>query len=82
MIISWITPDEVGSSMVLYWAEDSKVKKSANSTVVTYKYYDYSSGYIHHCIIKNLEVSSEPCLVSPFLYVNEVCLWFKWICIS
>ncbi|KAL8134927.1 hypothetical protein AgCh_009803 [Apium graveolens] len=47
VIISWITPNEVGSSMLLYWADDSKVKKSANSTVVTYKYYDYSSGYIH-----------------------------------
>ncbi|KAK1362339.1 Purple acid phosphatase [Heracleum sosnowskyi] len=59
VIISWITPDEVGSSMVLYWAEDSKVKKSANSTVVTYKYYDYSSGYIHHCTIKNLEYDTK-----------------------
>lgn len=70
MIISWVTPDELGSSTVLYWAEDSKVKNIANSTVVTYKYYDYNSGYIHHCTIENLEVRSEPCPGFSFFYID------------
>ena len=56
VIISWITPDEPGSNTVFYWAENSKLKNSANGIVVTYKYYNYSSGYIHHCTINNLEV--------------------------
>ncbi|KAI3464898.1 hypothetical protein Pfo_021561 [Paulownia fortunei] len=55
VIVSWITPDESGSSSVLYWAANSQIKKTAYSIVVKYKYYNYTSGYIHHCTIKNLE---------------------------
>ncbi|XP_061350737.1 purple acid phosphatase 2-like isoform X2 [Gastrolobium bilobum] len=56
VIISWITPDEPGSSTVIYWAEDSKFKWQAYGFFLTYKYFNYTSGYIHHCTIQNLEV--------------------------
>lgn len=58
VIISWVTMDEPGSNFVLYWTEDSKQKKLAEGIVLTYKYFNYTSGYIHHCTIKDLEVSS------------------------
>lgn len=59
VIISWITPDEPGSNTVVYWAENSKLKGSANGIVLTYKYFNYTSGYIHHCKIKNLEYETK-----------------------
>ncbi|OMO87506.1 hypothetical protein CCACVL1_08988 [Corchorus capsularis] len=59
VIISWVTPDEPGSNLVHYWAENSKVKSSAESIVLTYKYYNYTSGYIHHCTIKDLKYDTK-----------------------
>lgn len=57
VIISWITPDEPGSSTVIYWAENSSdFKWQADGFFLTYKYFNYTSGYIHHCTIQNLEV--------------------------
>ena len=58
VIVSWVTPSEPGSSTVLYWAENSKLKKTARGIVRTYNYYNYTSGYIHHCTIHDLEVST------------------------
>ncbi|GAA0183578.1 phosphatase [Lithospermum erythrorhizon] len=60
MIISWITPDEPGSNRVLYWAENNEeLKYQAHGIVLSYKFYNYTSGYIHHCTIKNLEYDSK-----------------------
>jgi hypothetical protein len=56
--VSWVTQDEPGSKTVLYWAENSGLKKLADGFIVTYKYYNYTSGYIHHCTIEDLEVRS------------------------
>jgi len=58
VIVSWVTQDEPGSKTVLYWAENSGLKKLADGFIVTYKYYNYTSGYIHHCTIEDLEVRS------------------------
>lgn len=58
MIVSWVTMDEPGSSTVLYWSENSKLQNKAKGIVVTYKFYNYTSGYIHHCTITNLKVPS------------------------
>ncbi|KAK4772185.1 hypothetical protein SAY86_013960 [Trapa natans] len=55
MIVSWVTQDEAGSSVVLYWSEDSKHKKEAKGKHSTYQFYNYTSGYIHHCTILNLK---------------------------
>ncbi|KAJ8555543.1 hypothetical protein K7X08_013039 [Anisodus acutangulus] len=59
VIVSWTTPDEPGSNAVLYWAENSNVKSSAEGFIVSYKYYNYTSGYIHHCPIKDLEFDAK-----------------------
>lgn len=56
VIVSWTTPDEPGSNTVTYWAENSTDKKDAEGIVLTYKYVNYTSGYIHHCTITGLEV--------------------------
>lgn len=58
VIVSWITPDEPGSTTVVYWAETSEVKNSARGIILTYEYFNYTSGFIHHCTIHNLEVSN------------------------
>ncbi|KAF6146744.1 hypothetical protein GIB67_009030 [Kingdonia uniflora] len=60
---SGVTVDEPSSNTVVYWPENTKHKHSAEGTVFTYKYGNYISGYIHHCIIKKFK-----------LYVFLVCL--------
>ena len=57
VIVSWVTMDETGSSTVVYWSEKSKHKCKASGKVTSYTYYNYTSGYIHHCNIKNLKVN-------------------------
>ncbi|XP_034678532.1 purple acid phosphatase-like [Vitis riparia] len=59
VIVSWVTVDEPGSNTVLYWSEKSKRKNRAEGIMVTYKFYNYTSGYIHHCTIKNLEFNTK-----------------------
>ena len=56
VIVSWVTVDEPGSSTVLYWSADSKQKKAEGKSK-TYNFYNYTSGYIHHCTIKKLKVN-------------------------
>uniref|UniRef100_A0A803LPA9 Purple acid phosphatase n=1 Tax=Chenopodium quinoa TaxID=63459 RepID=A0A803LPA9_CHEQI len=57
VIVSWVTPIAADSSSVVYWTENSQHKYTAEGIVTKYKYYNYTSGYIHHCTIENLEVS-------------------------
>ncbi|KAA8536065.1 hypothetical protein F0562_028543 [Nyssa sinensis] len=59
VIVSWVTVDEPGSDTVLYWSENSQIKNNATGIVVTYQFYNYTSGYIHHCTIKNLEFNTK-----------------------
>uniref|UniRef100_A0A2P2KMY6 Purple acid phosphatase n=1 Tax=Rhizophora mucronata TaxID=61149 RepID=A0A2P2KMY6_RHIMU len=59
VIVSWVTPDEPGSSKVLYWSENCKIKEKAKGKCSTYKFYNYTSGYIHHCKIKNLQHNTK-----------------------
>ena len=56
MIISWVTPDKPGSNRVVYWDENSGIRNHAEGYFTSYKYFNYTSGYIHHCTIENLEV--------------------------
>lgn len=58
VIVSWVTPVLQYPDYVVYWAAECKDKKKhkAYSSVKTYKYYTYVSGYIHHATIKHLEV--------------------------
>lgn len=66
VIVSWITMDEPGSNTLVYWSGHSKLIKKARGKITTYKFYNYTSGYIHHCTINNLEV----CL---FSYHSSTC---------
>ncbi|XP_027148300.1 purple acid phosphatase-like [Coffea eugenioides] len=59
VIVSWITADEPGSNIVLYWPENSKHIFRADGIVLTYKYYNYTSGFIHHCTIEDLEYDTK-----------------------
>ncbi|KAJ4716632.1 Purple acid phosphatase, partial [Melia azedarach] len=59
VIVSWVTQDEAGSNTVIYWSENTKQKKQAEGKVYTYKFYNYTSGYIHHCTIRNLEFNTK-----------------------
>lgn len=60
MIISWVTPMEKYPNTVTYWAEGKdkhKHKHKRHSFIKFYKYFNYTSGYIHHATIKRLEVN-------------------------
>lgn len=59
MIVSWVTVDEPGSNTVLYWSENGHKKKEAKGKMNTYKFSNYTSGYIHHCTIRNLEYNTK-----------------------
>lgn len=56
VIVSWVTMDEPGSNTVLYWSGNTKQIQKAQARITTYKFYNYTSGYIHHCTINNLKV--------------------------
>ncbi|KAH6780086.1 purple acid phosphatase 10 [Perilla frutescens var. hirtella] len=59
VIVSWVTADEPGSNTVVYWAENSSHKYKAKGSKTKYKFYNYTSGYIHHCTIKKLEYDTK-----------------------
>ncbi|KAF8013513.1 hypothetical protein BT93_I1376 [Corymbia citriodora subsp. variegata] len=59
VIVSWVTQDEPGSSEVLYWSENSEHKKTAKGKVYRYEFYNYTSGYIHHCTLKKLTYNTK-----------------------
>lgn len=60
VIVSWVTANEPGSSQVIYWKENSATKNKAEGKATAYNYFNYTSGYIHHCTIHNLEASISP----------------------
>ncbi|GAB2289170.1 Bifunctional purple acid phosphatase 26 [Dionaea muscipula] len=55
VIISWVTPDEPGSSKVQYGTSEEDYSLTAEGTVTNYTFYKYNSGYIHHCLVDGLE---------------------------
>ncbi|EOA30512.1 hypothetical protein CARUB_v10013635mg [Capsella rubella] len=59
VIVSWVTQEAKGSNKVIYWKENSSKKYKAHGKTNTYKYYNYTSGYIHHCPIRNLEYDTK-----------------------
>lgn len=59
VIVSWVTVDEPGSNTVVYWSENGHKKKEAKGKMNTYKFSNYTSGYIHHCTIRNLEYNTK-----------------------
>lgn len=75
VIVSWVTQEAPGSNTVLYWKEHSSKKHKAHGTTNTYKFYNYTSGYIHHCTIRNLEVQHHQ--FSLLIFAIFV-IWFSW----
>ncbi|CAN6564071.1 unnamed protein product [Malus baccata var. baccata] len=59
VIISWVTPDEPGDSKVQYGTSEKKYEFSAKGVVTNYTYYQYKSGYIHHCLVGGLEYDTK-----------------------
>lgn len=74
MIISWVTTSEPGSSTVIYGTSEDSLNFTANGKHTQYTFYNYTSGYIHHCTIKNLEVTMS----SEFWSDVFFCFFFLW----
>ncbi|KAK9947495.1 hypothetical protein M0R45_003118 [Rubus argutus] len=55
VIISWVTADEPGTSKVQYGTSEKNFEFTAEGTVTNYTFYEYKSGYIHHCHVDGLE---------------------------
>ncbi|KAH9760581.1 Bifunctional purple acid phosphatase 26 [Citrus sinensis] len=62
VIISWVTPNELGSNRVQYGKLEKKYDSSAEGTVTNYTFYKYKSGYIHHCLVDDLESGGQSVL--------------------
>ncbi|CAK9183582.1 unnamed protein product [Ilex paraguariensis] len=55
VIISWVTPLERHPNVVTYWEDGKQDEKHKIHSITTfYRYYNYSSGYIHHATIKKV----------------------------
>ncbi|CAN6439362.1 unnamed protein product [Victoria cruziana] len=59
VIVSWVTTSERGSNTVLYGTAKHKRKFRAEGSVTSYKFYNYTSGFIHHCHINDLDYDTE-----------------------
>nr|GME19620.1 purple acid phosphatase 5-like [Ipomoea batatas] len=70
VIISWVTPEEKHPNWVKYWkasvqgsngkeaATPIKRRRSFAYSSSVYKFYTYTSGFIHHAVIKDLEFNT------------------------
>ncbi|KAG6740974.1 hypothetical protein POTOM_056452 [Populus tomentosa] len=59
VIISWVTPDEPGSSKVQYGVSKKSYDFTAEGAVRNYTFYNYTSGYIHQCLVDGLEYDTK-----------------------
>ncbi|KAK1269024.1 Phosphoenolpyruvate phosphatase [Acorus gramineus] len=55
VIISWVTKADPGRSVVFYGLSEHKYDHHALGYVKNYTFYNYKSGYIHHCLVDGLE---------------------------
>ncbi|KAK1693113.1 hypothetical protein QYE76_009810 [Lolium multiflorum] len=55
MTVSWVTASEPGSNTVAYGRSPKKMEMSAQGTQTRYDYYNYTSGFIHHCTLTGLK---------------------------
>eukprot|EP01018_Ginkgo_biloba_P014418 Gb_10174 [translate_table: standard] len=71
IIVSWVTSSEPGSNQVFYGTTENNYEHCAEGNVTTYTFYNYTSGFIHHCLIDGLEVwcfSSYSWMLLSFVY--------------
>ncbi|KAM0937223.1 putative Acid phosphatase [Dioscorea sansibarensis] len=59
VIVSWVTQDEPGSNTVLYGTSEDNFEFHAEGKLTQYTYYNYTSGFIHHCTLRNLKFSTK-----------------------
>lgn len=59
VIISWVTVDEPGHSEVVYSSSKDKYDNKAFGKFTNYTFYGYQSGYIHHCLVNDLEPNTK-----------------------
>ncbi|XP_047325854.1 purple acid phosphatase 2-like [Impatiens glandulifera] len=62
MIVSWVTESEPGSSIVLYWKHHNHAKHGilkAKGKYITYSYFNYTSRFIHHCTLTDLQYDTK-----------------------
>ncbi|KAL9339268.1 hypothetical protein Peur_068283 [Populus x canadensis] len=59
VIISWVTPDEPGTSKVQYGVSKKNYDFTAEGAVRNYTFYNYTSGYIHQCLVDGLEYDTK-----------------------
>lgn len=60
VIIMWVTPDEPGSNQVRYGTSEKKYDFTAQgSAVKNYTFYNYKSGYLHQCLVDDLEYDTK-----------------------
>ncbi|ONK75734.1 uncharacterized protein A4U43_C03F19980 [Asparagus officinalis] len=59
IIISWVTQDERGSSKVLYGTSEDSLEFSSKGRVTRYTFYNYTSGFIHHCTLQKLKHNTK-----------------------
>ncbi|XP_020109442.1 phosphoenolpyruvate phosphatase isoform X1 [Ananas comosus] len=59
VVISWVTTSEPGKSEVLYSKEEHKYDRTAQGRYTNYTFYDYTSGYLHHCLVDDLEYDTK-----------------------
>ncbi|KAL6586086.1 hypothetical protein OROMI_002730 [Orobanche minor] len=59
VIISWVTPSEPGSSKLRYGLSEGHCDLTAEGTMQNYTFYNYKSGYIHQCLVDDLQYDSK-----------------------
>ncbi|CAN6335265.1 unnamed protein product [Urochloa humidicola] len=59
MTVSWVTPDAEGNSTVLYGLAADKLDRAAEGTTTRYTFYNYTSGFIHHCTLTGLDHATK-----------------------
>ncbi|KAH6818379.1 purple acid phosphatase 6 [Perilla frutescens var. frutescens] len=62
MIISWVTPIHHSPNVVAYWEAGGRHgghKHKVHAKTTTYRYYNYSSGFIHHATIRRLKYDTK-----------------------
>ncbi|XP_057509902.1 bifunctional purple acid phosphatase 26-like [Actinidia eriantha] len=59
MLISWVTAEAPGSNSVHYGKSENKYEFTAEGTITNYTFYKYESGFIHHCLVDDLEYDTK-----------------------
>ncbi|XP_057769148.1 bifunctional purple acid phosphatase 26-like [Salvia miltiorrhiza] len=59
VIISWITADGPGSNKVRYGLADGEYHLTVEGTLQNYTFSNYTSGYIHHCLVDGLQFDTK-----------------------